>query len=375
MYNEGEALDFGAHGKGRKHMNGITIRPFRAEDENGILAVWNACVDAGNVLYYPLTREYFERKFLKNDGCETENLLIAEAEGQIAGFIHGVAPGAFALAKPGRAYLTCVMTAPAHRGRGIGKALLSALKARMTARGAHTLYISSLNPVNLDWRIPGTPGHDHNNMPGLDTGCAGYGFFPSMGFREKYREVSLYMNLSDYRLPTEVPDIQSRLAAEGIYTGPYDAAWNCAFDGMCDRVGSDYWRDVLRTEIAAWKENQPNADARFWADGMRPDRPRVLLTAVKDGQIVGFTGPVDRQQSGRGWFTGICTDPLFERRGIATVLFNLLMQAFVKEGAAFTTLFTGADSHAQKVYRRAGLRPVREFALMALDLTDKEEAK
>ncbi len=150
-------------------MGDIIIRPFRQEDENGVLAVWNACVDAGDVLYYPLTKEYFERKFLKNDGCEAENLLIAEMDGQIAGFIHGVAPGTFALARPGCAYLTCVMTAPAYRGRGVGKALLAALKARMKARGAHTLYISSLNPVNLDWRIPGTPGHDHNNMPGLDT--------------------------------------------------------------------------------------------------------------------------------------------------------------------------------------------------------------
>ena len=82
---------------------------------------------------------------------------------------------------------------------------------------------------------------------------------------------------------------------------------------------------------------------------------------------------------GRSWalparWTG-STDPLFERKGIATVLFNLLMREFVKEGAAFTTLFTGADSHARKVYRRAGLRPVREFALMALDLTEKGEGQ
>ncbi len=356
-------------------MSGIIIRPFRPEDEDGILAVWNACVGAGDVLYYPLTREYFERKLLRGDGCEAENLLIAETDGQIEGLIHGVAPETFPLAKPGSAYLTCILTAPAYRGRGIGKALLSALKARMKERKAHTLYISSLNPVNLDWRIPGTPGHDHNNMPGLDAGCAGYGFFPAQGFQEKYREVSLYMNLADYRMPAEIPEIQNCLADEGIYTGPYDASWNCEFDGMCDRVGSDYWRDVLRTETAAWKANQPNADPRFWADGIRPAGPRPLLTAVHDGHIVGFTGPVDRQQSGRGWFTGICTDPLFERRGVATVLFNLLMQAFVEEKAAFTTLFTGADSHAQKVYRRAGLRPVREFALMALDLTDKEEAQ
>ena len=356
-------------------MNGILIRPFRREDVSGILGVWNACVDAEEVLYYPLTEAYFERKFLRGDGCEAENLLIAEADGQIVGFIHGVAPETFPLAKPGCAYLTCVMTAPAFRGKGVGKSLLSALKARMKERGAHTLYISNLNPVNLDWRIPGTPGHDHNNMPGLDTGCAGYGFFPAQGFVEKYREVSLYMNLKDYRIPPEVPEIQHRLAGEGIYTGPSDASWNCAFDGMCDRVGSDYWRDVLRTEIAAWKTGAPNADSRFWADGVRPAGPRVLLTAVHDGQIVGFTGPVDRQQSGRGWFTGICTDPLYERKGIATVLFNLLMQAFVREGAAFTTLFTGTDNHAQRIYLRAGLRPVREFALMALDLTDKGEEK
>ncbi len=349
-------------------MSGVSIRPFRREDIGGVINLWNACVDAGEVLYYPLTADYFERKFLLGDGCEAENLLIAEAEGETAGFIHGVAPETFPLARPGCAYLTCVMTAPKHRGRGIGKALLSALKARMKERGARALYISSLNPVNLDWRIPGTPGHDHNNMPGLDTGCAGCGFFPRQGFAEKHREVSLYMDLSDYRLPAEVPKLQRRLADEGIYTGPYDAAWNCAFDGMCDRVGSDYWRDVLRTETAAWKAGKPNQDARFWADGICPAGPRTLLTAVHEGRIVGFTGPVDRQQSGRGWFTGICTDPLYERRGIATVLFNLLMQAFVEEKAAFTTLFTGADGHAQKIYRGAGLRPVREFALMAMDL-------
>ena len=354
-------------------MSKMILRPFRPADEAGVLNVWNACVDAGEVLYYPLTKEYFERKFLGGDGCEAENLLIAESDGQIAGFIHGVAPETFPLAKPGCAYLTCVITAPAYRGRGVGKALLSALKSQMKSRGAHSLYISSLNPVNLDWRIPGTPGHDHNNMPGLDTGCAGYGFFPAQGFVEKYREVSLYMNLKDYRMPPEVPEIQDRLTGEGIYTGPCDAAWDCAFDGMCDRVGSDYWRDVLRTEIAAWKAGKPNADPRFWADGIRPAGPRTLLTAVHEGQIVGFTGPVDRQKSGRGWFTGICTDPLFERRGIATVLFNLLMRAFVEEGAAFTTLFTGTDNHAQRIYLRAGLRPVREFALMALDLKEEEK--
>ena len=346
----------------------MQIRTMRGADLPKVFRIWNDCVDAGEVLYYPLTEEYFHRKFVSGEGCEVENLLVSEEDGRVTGLAHCVAPETFRRGKPGNAYLTCIFVDPACRGRGTGKALLEEVKRRMKSRGAQTLYLSSLNPVNLDWRIPCTPDHDHNNMPGVDEDCAGYGFFVHSGFEVKHREVSMYIDLSTYHMPEEIPAIRERLKTEGIYTGAYDHRLNCEFDGMCGRVGSDYWRDVLRTEIAAWKAGEPNADFRMWADGIRPAGPRTILAAVQGGHIVGFTGPVDRQKSGRGWFTGICTDPMYERRGIATVLFNLLMQAFVDEGAKFTTLFTGTDNHAQKIYRNAGLRPVRQFALMALPL-------
>ena len=247
----------------------MQARIMRSEDLPAVQGIWNAAVNAGEVLYYPLTDAYFQQKFCQGPGCEPENLLVIEKDGAVAGFLHGVAPVTFPLAKPGCAYLTCLLIRPDARGRGLGKALLDAFKARMKERGAHTLYISSLNPVNLDWHIPGTPGHDHNNMPGLDTGCAGFGFFAAQGFVEKHREVSLYQDLSGYAMPREVPVLQKKLAADGIFTGVYQPEWNCEFDGMCDRVGSDYWRDVLRTEIAAWRAHAPNADSRFWPDGRR----------------------------------------------------------------------------------------------------------
>jgi len=346
----------------------MQIRPMQPGDREPFIRLWNRCVDAGEVLYYPMTEAYFRRKFIEGEGCRPDGLLVAETQGRIAGFIHGVAPGTFRLSRPGQAYLTCVMVDPSRRGQGVGRLLLDALMARMKAHGATTLSVSSLNPVNLDWRIPGTPGHDHNNMPGVDNGCAGFGFFGRSGFIRRHEEVSMYLNLAEYRMPEGVAALRARLDSESIHTGPYDHRLGCGFDGMCDRVGSDYWRDVLRTEIAAWQANEPNADSRMWADGLRPAGPRTILAAVHGDQIVGFTGPVDRQKSGRGWFTGICTDPLFERRGIATVLFNLLMQAFVEEGAQFSTLFTGADNHAQKIYRNAGMRPVRQFSIMSIDL-------
>ena len=44
------------------------------------------------------------------------------------------------------------------------------------------------------------------------------------------------------------------------------------------------------------------------------------------------------------------------------------MKAFRDEGAAFCSIFTGVDNHAQKIYRSAGMTPVRQFSIMTLPL-------
>ena len=347
----------------------ITVRPLVLKDVPALIALWNQCVQEGEVLYAPMNEHLWQLKFVQTAGCDPQLLLTAEENGVPAGFIHGVAPGTFPGSRPQIGYLTVMMVDKRHRGQGIGKALLSELSRRLREKDAVKLMVSSLNPVNLSWRIPGTPGHDHNNMPGVDQSCAGAGFFASQGFEKLHEEVAMYRSLAHYQPPADLQARQEALRRQGIETGVYDWHTHCGFDAMCDRVGSDYWRDVLRTEIAAWESGRPNQDPRFFADDATPPKaPRPLLTATANGQIVGFTGPVDKQKSGRGWFTGICTDPTYGGRGIATVLFTLLMQAFAREGAAFSTLFTGTENHAQKIYLAAGMRPVRHFMLMSKSL-------
>ncbi len=344
--------------------DGMTIRTAKLSDYPGMAALWNLCVDRGEVLYARVTPEKLRELFMRGEGRREAFCLVCAEGGEVLGLIQGVPPMSFQLARPGYAYLTTLLVDPRYRGRGVGTSLLQRLTDAARGEGGEHLMISSLNPVQITWTIPGTPGHDHNNMPGLDTDCAGAGFFRRRGFEERHREVSMYLDLSGYVFPEKVEEIRKRLRAEGIEAGVHDPTVPCEFDEMCTRVDSDYWRSVLRTELEAWKRHEPNRDERFWPDGRRPKGPRTLLTAVKDGHMVGFTGPVDMQESGRGWFTGICTDPLYERRGIATVLFNLLMRAFVEEGARFSSLFTGVENHAQKIYRTAGFEPRRCFAIM-----------
>ena len=46
------------------------------------------------------------------------------------------------------------------------------------------------------------------------------------------------------------------------------------------------------------------------------------------------------------------------------MLFNDLMGEFIKVGAAYSTLFTGTENHAQRLYLKTGFRPARYFAIM-----------
>ena len=346
----------------------MQLRSMRDSDIPQILEIWNACVQNQEVLFYPMNEAEFRSLFQQSEGWNPECLLVACENERILGFLHAVAPGSFRGSRPGQAYLTDIMVRPEARKQGVGQALIQELKARMRGLGAQEMVISSLNPVNLPWRIPGTAGHDHNNSPGLDLSCHGAGFLQAQGFNLRVSEIAMYLDLTGYRPLPDLEERRNTLRKQGIETGAYDPGAPCRFDRMCDRVGSEYWRDVLRTETQAWADAEPNHDIRFWPDGVKPEGPRPILCAVCDGEMVGFTGPVDRQKSGRGWFTGICTDPEFEKRGIATVLFSLLMQAFVEEHAAFSTLFTGKENHARKVYERVGFRPVREFGIMTMKL-------
>lgn len=329
------------------------IRPYQDTDLPHILRLWNESVDAGEVVFYPATEAYLNMRIFDAPHDVKPFTFVAEDNGHVAGCVIGVCQKTFLPKQthentPG--YLVAIFVEKGCRRKGIGKQLMGALEDAFRANGKKTIAMTSVSPIDLEWRIPNTPGHDHNNVPGVDKECDGYPFLSALGFQDTIREVAMYLDLSKYQEPSFVKEKQQKLREEGIQTGRYDVSLHYDFDRMCTRVGSEYWRKVLQDETA--KEN-----------------PRPILAATTpDGYIVGFTGPVDRQESGRGWFTGICTDPEYEGRGIASVLFNLLMQEFIQVGADFSTLFTGEENWAQKVYRRAGFDVVRTFSYMSKPL-------
>ena len=341
----------------------FAIRALTHQDTPACVALMQLLSDRGEILYKPVTQEDFSARFFGENrwgygAFEGDALIGFACAAAKTSYLNGETFENTPL------YLTIVLVHPGHRRQGAGTALIDRIKALKGELGKPSVTITDMNPVRLTWLIPGANGHDHNNAPGVDEDGMGYPFLLKQGFEARMHEVAMYVNLSTYQWPTDLDAQIKALEADGIFIGQWQIGMGEEFDGMCDRVGSEYWRNVLRQEIAAWHENRPNSDPDLWVDGIEPAGPRPILVAIKDGHIIGFTGPVGRQQSGRGWFTGICVDPDFGGRGIGSILFNMLMREFQKAGAQFSSLFTGTTNHAQKIYRRAGFAPHARWAVM-----------
>lgn len=238
--------------------------------------------------------------------------------------------------------------------------------------GAEKLRISSASPVPVPWHLPKNK-LTHNCIPGVPKQGIGRSWLLHMGFTGEGSSVVMARKFNRTKDPRgrvvlrddilKDPSIQVKEWAPGDPT---------EVDTLCDHVGSDYWRHVLKTELKAWHSNTPNEDPALWPDGRRPNGPRPLIVAIADNRIVGFTGPLDLQESGRGWFTGICVDPDYGRRGVGETLFNRLLKRFEDMGADHITLYTGENNPARHIYERAGLKVAVQTYSMGLALKEEE---
>ena len=249
------------------------IRPLTPADADAALALLADCSAKGEALYKPLEKADFLLRFFG----ENRWGFAAEAGGKLVGWAHAAAQTRFL---PGETpentplYLTLLLVEEGFRRRGAGKALLEAVRQVGRDAGKNRLMVSGNNPVHLTWLIPGAGGHDHNNAPGANEDTPGYGYLLSQGFEDVFHEISMYMPLRDYRWDPKLDAVMEKLTAEGIYVGRWQMGMGENYDGMCDRVGSEYWRNVLRQELLAWHTGQPNADPECWPDGVRPAGPR-----------------------------------------------------------------------------------------------------
>lgn len=321
------------------------IRPMGSHDLPAVAALWNQAAESRDILHKPLTPEQFRQKFVAADSTEVKHNLVAEADGRVAAF-----GSAYHRLGADHGYVTFVLVDPSHRRKGIGSQLLSALEARLREFPTVTrINLNFFNPVNLEWLIPGTPGHDHPNAPGVDARSPALPFFLKNGYAETARQYSYYRLLEGFEFLPKIAERRRKLAEQGVTITYYDPALHHGLNELFDDLGNEDWREKVMANACS-----PN--------------PHPLLIVQRDGRVGGFAGPLFVQESGRGYFAGIGVHSEFRGGGAGSVLFSALCKGLQEMGATFMSLFTGKANVARTIYESAGFEVVHEWACMRKDL-------
>lgn len=329
----------------------MEIKNFSSEHISQVLNLWNHHL-CSQTQYKPLTEAEFIKKFLENPNFSYEGTFVAIENGKVIGFANGIVkkeflPGESDATTPG--YLTMIIVDSEYRRKGYGSQLLGRLEQFFRDKGKKKSQSIFFNPIKLDWYIPGTDRHEHNNSPGVDAETPALDFMIKNGYQEGTRQVAYHLDLNGFKMSPSARAKQEELAAKGIHTGYYDKDKHYGFNELFEDLGNGDWKQGIE-------------------DNLAKAVPDPVIVAADNGKICGFTGPISAQESGRGFFIGIGTHSQYRGGGIMSVLFELLMEGFVKVGASYSTLFTGIDNPARKIYERTGFKIARNWSVMRKEL-------
>ena len=320
------------------------VRYYRDEDASAVLQIWNT---AGAVFgYVQQDKGGLDRLLLKHPYFSADHSFVLEDDGKVCGFISGVT-GDELVQGSVRGYLSCLLLDADYDTDENTVLLLSALEDSFREKGKTVSAVTFFNPVRLPWIIPGTDGHQHNNMPGIPTDTQLYRRMLAAGYKSAAEEMAMYLDLSEFIYPEDMIEKEAKMAAEGYTVDWYREGIHQGIEEMVASMNNSLWSAEI-----------PQAAH----SGMK------LLVGLKGNTVAGFIGPIYPEPTGRGYLAGLAVGPSFQNHGLGTLLFYKVCKAEKDSGAKYMSLFTGINNHAQKIYKSAGFADKRHFGVMIREL-------
>jgi GNAT superfamily N-acetyltransferase len=307
----------------------ITIRPYAGADEAAVVRTWNAAMFAD-----PITTTTFRAKVLLDPNFDPEGCLVAEVGGEVRGFVLSIVRRVpfFAMGyMEEQSWITAMGVDPAFQRQGIGTSLLEAAETRLRGLGRKSIAISPYVPNYF------TPGPDVNAY------AHGIEFLTNRGFEVLNRPLSMRNELTDFRLPDEIVERTTALAAEGIEVRPARP------DDIVPVL------DFL-VEHFDWEWHREASDifnSLYNGDG----RHVGMLVVTKGEEMLGYA------QYRNERFGPFGVRPDLRSQGIGRVLLTHTLRQMRASGF-HVAWFLWTSDQAAKLYARYGFHEVRRFAVL-----------
>lgn len=314
-------------------MESVTIRSYHGGDEAGIVACWNRSCPKET-----LHLSTFVSRVLCDANFDPPGLLVAEREGEIVGFVLSIirrVPMMGTDLEPESGWITAFAVDPRYRRQGVGRNLFSAVFEFFRSRGRRTISFADYAPNYI------VPGLDRATYPHAAP------FLESLGFKRIYTCVSMDANLVLFEVPEDVHRLQQVREAEGY-----------RFEYLTPARVAETIRFALEVFHADWSR----AVREAIAGGVPYDQ--FLLSIDPSGRVVGFAmfGGYDGIKERFGPF-GV--DDSQRGKGLGKILLYRTLDVMRQKGLHGSWfLWTGEQSPAGHLYRRAGFQVTRHFDIM-----------
>src|SRR5215207_4598312 len=178
----------------------MEIRPYRGSDEAELLGVWRASMTAD-----ALADHLFRTKVLLDPNFLPKNLPVAIEDGRVVGFVLALTrqvPLFLQGLEPDNAWITAFGVHPDFRRQGIGTRLFAYIRQRLVTDGRKTIDIAPYVPNYF------VLGVDLQAYPGTLV------FLKKQGFQVRSNAISMGVDLSGFRIPPEIRELEARRERE-----------------------------------------------------------------------------------------------------------------------------------------------------------------
>lgn len=295
------------------------------------------------------TYEEFCNHLFKNSFFQQEGSFIALDDEELVGFASGLVRKMDDGNLNASGYLHTIFVKKAYRRQGIGSSLLKEVEQFVKNNNRNSIRFVFLGQINWPWYIPYTEHHMHPGMPCVRINSDFYLFLYHHQYVVNSIHEGFHLPLAEYEMPQSVVDKMAENAKRGLYVELYDPNKHYGIDEFCENINNAGFANSIKNNL-------------------KREQPRPFLVASHNGKVVGWTGAIYVEASGRGHLDGIIVDPTERKSGLGKALFCNLCRELKNMGASYMTFFTGLDNPARYIYLYAGFKIAQSFADMKKEL-------
>ncbi|MBQ8293122.1 MAG: GNAT family N-acetyltransferase [Bacilli bacterium] len=322
----------------------MIIRNANINDIPKMVELWNRDI-AILGFYQPLDLNKFINVFTKDPDFSYDGVFVAYNEEELIGYVMGFIRSAYAKNPDNPGCLNSIVVKKEYRKQGIGSALLTKVEEFFKNSGRNYVQAYNYLPLCYEWYIPGFDKHNHPCAPAVRVNSEEYFFLLHHGYAAVGFEDAFHLPLSEYEISDSIQNILDTNAEDGIVIEYYDENKHFGIDEFYEDINALEFEKVIRSNLAL-------------------EKPYPFLVVAKNNKVVGWTGALWNEPTGRGHFDGIIISESVRGRGLGKALFSMLAYKSKLNGAKFMTFYTGLNNHARYIYMGAGFKIIQTYALM-----------